>query len=414
MTGAELERAAAAVFQASGWFVLRGATDDTFQAFELDVVAYRFEDGKEASVAIESKGGKSGFNHLWKLVGLKAHLGIQRGVLLADDTEPLHSRKISLARVHDIAVVSQDPIDLPGELVEAGAIASEPDPAVLLAWCRCFRVEDALIKLLNDKELWAQWTTIQLAKKQLQQLTSKVWLEPDPWRQALRLYNLFTEEPKISRRMAREMSPGQAYHAFNAALYRGSLPEVQACLYLEHRKRLAVVFAATRCAAVGAEGSRYASLAPATFRSMVDTIAQEGAWYLPALLQVYFLGFGGMICLDDEDGEFERMAAQGGCTASEARRALNLFGELFWTPGGWYHERSELSILKLAPVPVRGASLWMREAVYGQPWEEAATERQFAMVGKLHADKATEVESWVLPQQERRGIRRLTARRATR
>jgi hypothetical protein len=104
MTGHELERAAGAVLQADGWFVLRGATDETFQAFELDVVGYRFEDGHESSVVVESKGGKSGFNHLWKLVGLKTHLEIQRGVLLADGTEPLHDRKVSLARRHDIAV----------------------------------------------------------------------------------------------------------------------------------------------------------------------------------------------------------------------------------------------------------------------------------------------------------------------
>jgi len=409
MTGDELERAAAAVLQASGWFVLRGATDETFQAFELDVVGYRFYDGEEASVVVESKGGRSGFNHLWKLVGLKAHLEIQQGVLLADESEPLHARKVELARRHDVAVISQDPVDLADEFVKAGVVAQEPDPAVLLAWRRCFRVEDALAKVLNDKRLWAEWTTIQLAKKQLQQLTSKVWLEPDPWRQAIRLYKLFQDEPKIARRMAREMSPGQSNQAMNAALYYGSLPEVQACFYLEHRKRLSVAFAATRCAAVGSGGSRYARLAPASFRSMVDTITDEGAWYLPALLQVYFLGFGSMVCLDSHDEEFNEMASQAGCSAPEARRGLELFQELFWTAGGWFHERAEISILKLVPYALRGAGLWMREAVYERPWEEAATEDQFAAVGQRHLEHAKKTESEVMPQR-RRTMRRLGRR----
>src|SRR5207237_1184398 len=135
----------------------------------------------------------------------------------------------------------------------------------------------------------------------------------------------------------------------------------QACLYLEHRKRLAVAFAATRCAALGAGDSRYARLAPGSFRSMVERIATEDAWYLPSLLQVYFLGFGAMVCLDDPDAEYGEMAAQAGCSADEARRGLALFEELFWTPGGWFYEQNELSILKLVPVPVRGASIWMRE-----------------------------------------------------
>jgi hypothetical protein len=316
---------------------------------------------------------------------------------------------VSLARRHDIAVVSQEPDDLATEFADAGLIAAVPDPAVLLGWRRCYRVEDGLIKILGDKGLWARWTTIQLAKKQLQQLTSKVWLEPDPWRQALRLYTLYSAEPKISRRMASEISPGQVNIALRAALYDGSLPEVQACLYLEHRKRLAVAFAATRCAAIGAGESPYARLAPMTFRAMVDRIATEGAWYLPSVLQVYLLGFGGMICLDDVDAEFDEIAAQAGCSPRDAQRALALFEELFLTGGGWFHERGELSILKLVPVPLRGAGLWMREAVYGRGWEEVATAAQFAAVGGRHRTKAFQMEQEVMPQAAR-GVRRIRRR----
>jgi len=105
-------------------------------------VAYRFDDGEETSLAVESKGGRSGFNHLWKLLGLKTHLEIQHGVLLADDSEPLHGRR-SRSRAVTTSRRKPSPDDLAGELVDAGLIATEPDPAVLLAWRRCFRVEDA-------------------------------------------------------------------------------------------------------------------------------------------------------------------------------------------------------------------------------------------------------------------------------
>jgi hypothetical protein len=412
MTGAELERAVAAILQTSGWFLVRGATDESFQAFELDVLGYRFTNGDESSVMVESKGGRSGFSDLWKVVGLKTHLGIDRGVLLADETEPLHDRKVNFAAKHDIVVVGQDATALGEELADAGVIEEEPDPVVIAAWQRIFRIEDALIKTLNDKDAWQRFETIKLAKKQLQHLASKAWLEPDPWRQAVRLYVLFQDEPKISRTMAREIAPGQSEYAYNEALYNGALPEVQACFYLEHRKRLAVAFAATRCAAHG-DGSRWARLAPASFRTMVEQIRDERAWYLPAVLQVYFLGFGAMICLDDVDAEFREIAAQARCTPQEVEHALELFAELFWTRNGWFHERDELSLLKLVPVPIRGASIWMREAVYDDSWDALATEAQFDAVGAKHLKRASNAEATVLPR-ERRGFPRARRSRADR
>jgi hypothetical protein len=402
MIGSDLERAVAAVLQASGWFLLRGATDETFQAFELDVVGYRFDSGEESSVAVESKGGKSGFNHLWKLVGLKTHLGIQRGVLLADDSEPLHDRKISLARRHDVSVVSQDPADLADELVASDFIEAEPDPAVLLAWLRCFRVEDGLAKTLNDKDLWQRYETIQLAKRQLQKLTSKVWLEPDPWRQAVRLYSLYQDETKIARRMAEEKYGAGWQDMWRQAMYHGSGPEIQACFYLEHRKRLAVAFAATRCAAFGEE-SRWVSVAPWSFRSLVEAIADEEAWWLPAALQVYFLGFGAMICTDDPDAEYGAIGEQAGCTPNQARRALELFADLFPSvmSGGWYYDDFDLSRLKLVPAALRGSGTWMREAVYERDWSDMATAEQLRVVGSNEVAKASEAEQSVLPRRRR-------------
>jgi hypothetical protein len=119
------------------------------------------------------------------------------------------------------------------------------------------------------------------------------------------------------------------------------------------------------------------------------------------LLQVYFLGFGAMVCLDAPNEEFEAMGAQAGCSSAQAQRGLELFEELFWTPEGWFHERDELSILKLVPWAVRGAGLWMREAVYERPWENAATRDQFSAVGKRHLEHAEKVENQVLPQRRR-------------
>ena len=395
--GGELERAAAAPLQASGWFVLRRPTDETFQAFELDVLAYRFEDGNEQSLVLEAKGGRSGFGDLWKLLGLKTHLKVDSGVLLADPSDPLHDRKVALGRGHQINVIDQDPADLAENLAEAGAIPTEPDLDVLAAWQRCYRVEDALIATINDKQLWQQYETIRLAKRQLQHLITKAWLEPDPWRQAFRLYRRYSEEPKIARRMAIEINGGGWGELFKHAMYDGASEEMQACFYLEHRKRIAVAFAATRCATLDDETSPWAARAPFSFREMVEQIAEEEAWYLPAVLQAYFLGFGGLICLDAEKSEFQHLAAQAGCTPAEARFALRLFEELFPTDGGWFYDDYELSRLKLMPVPLRGAGLRMREAVYGGDWlNDLATDLQRKVAGRTELGRAAEWEKRIM------------------
>jgi hypothetical protein len=78
MKGGDLERAAAAPLQTTGWFVMRRPSDETFQALELDVLAYRFDSGAEESLVLESKGGKSGFGDLWKR-GDRGTQAAQRG-----------------------------------------------------------------------------------------------------------------------------------------------------------------------------------------------------------------------------------------------------------------------------------------------------------------------------------------------
>ncbi len=397
MKGTELERAVAAALQAAGWYVRRGVKDESFQAFELDVLGYRFPGSQEESVLTEAKGGRSGFGDLWKLLGLKTHLGIDTGVLLADLSDPLHGRKVQLATRHQIAVINQEPSTIAASLVETGLIEVEPADDVLAAWLRCYRVEDALIKVINDKDLWKQYETIKVAKKQLQHLISKVWLEPDPWRQAVRLYVLYQEEPEIALDMSREINGGGAREMFRRALFDGTSAEMQACFYLEHRKRIELAFAATRCAALGDESSRWAQMAPRSFRDMVETIEKEEAWYLPAVLQVYFLGFGAMVCLDVEDGEFKKIARQARCTPAQARRSLQLFAKLFPYSEGWYYDNFDLSRLKLVPVPIRGAGLWMREVLYDGDWKDLATDEQRKVVGINEYNRTLEFEKTVFP-----------------
>jgi hypothetical protein len=64
---------------------------------------------------------------------------------------------------------------------------------------------------------------------------------------------------------------------------------------------------------------------------------------------------------------------------------------------GWYYDAVELSRLKLTPVPVRGAGLWMREVIYEGDWNELATYDQWKVAGANEYNKAVQYEATVLP-----------------
>jgi hypothetical protein len=390
--GADLERAVAAALQARGWFVMRNARDPFEQAFELDVLGYRLSRAGVESVVAEAKGGKKAhFTELWKLLGLKTHLHIQRGVLLANPDDKDHAEKVAVGEIHDVAVVDQDPAEIAGALRDAGLIDVIPNDDILRGWERCYRVEDGLIEVLKDPTLWKDFATIKMAKRQLQDITARVWLEPDPWKQAQWLYGLYGEAPKIGRTMANEMAPGAGQRLFNEALYRAKHPEIQACMYLEHRKRIMVAFAATRCA-LEPERRGWIPPTPATFNEIVKSIRERQAWHLPTLLQVYFLGLGGVIRLNEPEEEYALLASHVGCGSEEAKSMLALFDELFPYGGSWFYVARDLSRLKLMPAPIRGAGMQLREDVTGRSWEQMTTGEQRTYCGPDQIEAAKDIE----------------------
>lgn len=391
--GANHERTVAAVLQAGGWFVIRGASDPSFRAFELDALGYRLSEGSEASVVVESKSGASGFGDFWKLLGLKSHLELERGVLLADPSDPLHEMKERLGRQHEISVVDQDILTIAKSFKKIKLVDRVVSDEMLAAWRHCYEVEDGLLRILYDKKLWQKYETIKLAKRQVQHLASNAWMQPDPWQQASDLYELYFDSTKIARELCKEINPKSPDGVFQDAMYDGKHEEVQACFYLEHRKRIAVAFAAVRCAALRPRPGMWAVGTPSNFKKLVKRVAEAQAWQLPNLLQLYFLGFGGMTCTDAKDAEFAEMARQVGCDAAEVADLLEMFDELFPYPhrgGSWFIERDELVRLKLMPVPLRGAGIRMREVIYEGEWKDIATPKQLRACGtqqKTHAER---------------------------
>jgi hypothetical protein len=326
-------------------------------------------------------------------------------VLLANPEDPDYADKVEVGAEHEIAVIDQDPAQIAEAIRDAGLIDAVPTDEILGGWERSYRVEDGLIQVMKDNTLWKNFETMRTAKRQLQDITARVWLEPDHWNQAARLYDLYGEAPKIGRTMANEMAPGNGNRFFKEALFRGKHPEVQACLYLEHRKRIMIAFAATRCA-LEPDQRPGVRPTPASFNHMVDLIRERDAWHLPTLLQVYFLGLGGVIRLTAEDEEYGLLAGHVGCSAGEAKEMLQLFDELFPYEGSWFYVARDLSRLKLMPAPIRGAGMRLREQVNGISWDNMTTEDQRSYCGGECLTAASELEGGYRRPRVRRLIPR--------
>jgi hypothetical protein len=83
----DLEDAAAALYQASGYFVERNVIEkDVNEILELDVVATSYEADSPSSVIAEAKSGDWGYADLFKLYGWMHYLRITRGALFVTKT----------------------------------------------------------------------------------------------------------------------------------------------------------------------------------------------------------------------------------------------------------------------------------------------------------------------------------------
>lgn len=207
----ELEDCAAALFQASGHFVERNVTEkDVTEVLEIDAVATSYDGDEPTSVIAEAKAGEWGYSDIFKLYGWMHYLGIPRGALFV--TKMSEGKELSKVREKigrlGMTVIRLDSPDLAARFVEAG-FPPCCSPIAVEVWRFAYAAQRTLIALLRQAKKTAprqEGPTTALRYHTL--INNEIFFEHDLRVCLSRLYNAFTEHPKLSLGAALEMDGG--------------------------------------------------------------------------------------------------------------------------------------------------------------------------------------------------------------
>jgi hypothetical protein len=232
-------------------------------------------------------------------------------------------------------------------------------------------------------------TSARVAKDYIKLINDAVFFEPDVRTRVATLVEAHLRHRWLGKTAANEIAGSGAIFenppdcpAFKNALFYGSHFPVQACLYLAHRARLAILKAAVDY--VIAKGLGQLSV-PAeqifdpvldmgdflllyqAFLEAVDTLSKAPSFRLyPMFWQVFLWGWGGFILTDRKDVEYQALAGQTGVPVEEIDTALSAFDLLFPIEGSWFAQPDGDSrrLLKLMPAAMRGLGAFSRLARY--------------------------------------------------
>lgn len=386
----ELEDAAAALFQASGHFVERNIIErDATEILEMDAVATSYDGDRPESVIAEAKSGDWGYADIFKLHGWMHYLGIPRGALFV--TRVSEGKEIAKVREKigglGMTVIRLDSPDLAAHFVEAGYPAC-CNSAAIDVWRFAYSVQRTLIAYLRHcKKTAPDHEGPATALRYHTLINNEIFFERDLRVRLARLYAAFMEHPKLSLGVALEMDGGafdceaddQKNVRISQAMRYGSHEVIQACFYIEHRARLAILKIATDLClcetppkAVLKSGGRVVftqdDFLPATFRAGLQELKTHKYFKrYPVFWQVFLWGFGGFYLNDRKDQEFEWLAEETGVPVEEIPNALKAFDLLFPMAKSWLTPlpHSQCVIVKMVPTPVQGLGAYYRELRYG-------------------------------------------------
>lgn len=203
------------------------------------------------------------------------------------------------------------------------------------------------------------------------------------------LYEAYMEHPKLTLAAAAEMG-GEPYEPRIAAtkhpllmraFRRGESPFLQACMFNEHRARLALLKSAVdlTCelpgdhlpdALVGGEFDWDLFLLqtlPDTFRKGQAWLADQPNCHLYAVFWQQFLwGWGGFYLQHRAEDEFAWMSEYSGIPVNEIPTALEAFDRFFPIPNGWFRTPgpTDMRIVAMVPWPFQGLGAHYRRCQY--------------------------------------------------
>ena len=380
----ELEDYVAALFQAGGYFVQRGVIErDPTDVLELDVVATDYGADPPETIVAEAKSGDWGHPDIFKVAGWMCYLGIKRGGFFVRHVPPEKdfARTQERAEAIDIVLAHLTEPDLVAGFTGSGFPAPGSANA-LEVWRFVYILERCLLRLVRHemktqtngvgpREVWQYFNLI----------NNGIFFEPDDYERLSLLYDAFAKHPRLALGVAREIG-GDDFDCnvddpknpvIREALYRCKHPLLQACFYIEHRARLAVLKAVVDIILLHPEPKIRIRIGKAklTQLDMLPQSAREAIVQLrkhrfvrhyARFWQVFLWACGGFYLRDREKQEFEWLEGQTGVPAKEVPNALKAFDILFPMDGSWLvnaHD-SECRVVKMVPCVMQGMGVFHR------------------------------------------------------
>ncbi len=383
----ELEDCAAALFQTSRHFVERNVAEK--EILEMDVVATSYDDDRPASVIAEAKSGDWGYSDIFKVCGWMRYLGIPRGALFV--TRAVEGKEI--AKIRDkigglgMTIIHLDSPNLATRFAEAG-FPEVRHPASIDVWRFAYAMQRTLIAYIRQR---AKSEPARVGAATVLQyhtlINNEIFFERDLRVRLSRLYDAFHHHPKLALGVAREIDGGAfdckgddpTNGRLKEAMSHGSHEIIQACFYVEHRARLAILKTAidlclcdTPPKPVLKSGGKVVftqdDFLPTSFRAGLSELKTHKYFKrYPAFWQVFLWGFGGFYLKDRQAQEFAWLAEDTGIPPDEIPNALKAFDLLFPVPGGsWFTQmyESQCVIVKLVPTPIQGLGAYHRLSRY--------------------------------------------------
>ncbi|MFG2715323.1 hypothetical protein ACGFX2_32895 [Streptomyces goshikiensis] len=229
------------------------------------------------------------------------------------------------------------------------------------------------------------------AKTYHRQINNGTFFARAPEESLALLYEAYGEHPKLTLGYAREIDGGgfdphtaaSDSPSCTAAIRHGQHPELQACMYLEHRARLAILKAAVDYALAHPDGPPEFRMSqdgksfffqgltyhvlPGTFHDGIAWLREQPNFSRYATFWQQFLwGWGGFYLNDRTGEEFEWMAEYSGIPAEEIPTALEAFDRFFPIPSGWLTTpgNTDIHLLKMVPLIFQGVGAHHRRIQY--------------------------------------------------
>jgi hypothetical protein len=390
--GKEFEEFISAHFQCGGYYVEKNIIDRKIEeVLELDLIITDYSRPLPNIYLVEAKSGNWGFEDIFKLRGWMDYLSLNKSMLIPLKEKTNIEFYSSIARQLDIEIICVSVLKNTNRLLEKYLQPPSIAEHEVNLWRLSYWLERCLLKLLLDeKKKDLSLSRYKELSKYHFKITSGIFFEETIIKKIGKLYDTFKENPLISAKCANEMRGGKfdddietiPDEIFKKTFYQCEINAIQISTFIEHFARLAIMknlidYKIYRDLGeieksdsifnlLGHEYSYFETM-PKSMKDGLEELSKHKYFCrYPVFWQWFMWYFGGFILEDYHDQEFKLLSSKTGIPIEEIPNALRAYQIVFPRDSGWFVKlsSSNITFLKLFPIPFMGIGANCRKAVY--------------------------------------------------